>query len=331
MMSNINFRILLFTQMLWVNLVMDTMGALALATEPPVPSLLERKPYKRDASLISLPMWRNILCQTVFQLIVVLVLLFEGQRMFGLDHGGGFCKEWTDSGKQDYWDVATKKMIGHGDISPNGGSITDYISCSDFFHADYCLPAGTMNGDCYEMGHVHTGSNTDFEFNHLKDFDNVCLKCEKEDYRLGSLIFNTFIWCQIFNEYISRDIFDEWNMLKGIMNNYTFIYVSIFTWGAQVFLIELGGDFVKTESLTAVEWLITIALGAIGILVGIVMRFIPVVEDPDTFFDNSGDLSVSESLPTKEKPESPVSKYAPLATTDASAAGEDSGAGVEMK
>ena len=35
--------------MLWVNLIMDTMGALALGTEPPSPSLLSRRPYKRNA------------------------------------------------------------------------------------------------------------------------------------------------------------------------------------------------------------------------------------------------------------------------------------------
>jgi magnesium-transporting ATPase (P-type) len=34
-------------QMLWVNLIMDTLAALALATEPPTPELLKRKPYGR--------------------------------------------------------------------------------------------------------------------------------------------------------------------------------------------------------------------------------------------------------------------------------------------
>jgi len=31
--------------MLWINLIMDTFGALALATEPPTEDLLKRKPY----------------------------------------------------------------------------------------------------------------------------------------------------------------------------------------------------------------------------------------------------------------------------------------------
>jgi magnesium-transporting ATPase (P-type) len=52
--------------MLWVNLVMDTLGALALGTEPPTVEILNRKPYKRNTSLISIPMRRNILVQVIF-------------------------------------------------------------------------------------------------------------------------------------------------------------------------------------------------------------------------------------------------------------------------
>ena len=45
-------------QMLWVNLIMDTMGALALGTEKPTNEVLKRPPYKRSASLVSIPMWQ---------------------------------------------------------------------------------------------------------------------------------------------------------------------------------------------------------------------------------------------------------------------------------
>jgi Ca2+ transporting ATPase len=47
-------------QMLWVNLVMDTLGALALATEPPVRNILERMPYKKDDPIVTDVMWRNV-------------------------------------------------------------------------------------------------------------------------------------------------------------------------------------------------------------------------------------------------------------------------------
>lgn len=40
-------------QMLWVNLIMDTLAALALATEPPNDELLKRKPYSRFEGLIT--------------------------------------------------------------------------------------------------------------------------------------------------------------------------------------------------------------------------------------------------------------------------------------
>ena len=44
-------------QLLWVNLVMDTLGALALATEPPQNNILERQPYKKDNPIVTERMW----------------------------------------------------------------------------------------------------------------------------------------------------------------------------------------------------------------------------------------------------------------------------------
>uniref|UniRef100_UPI00358F3D1B plasma membrane calcium-transporting ATPase 2-like n=2 Tax=Myxine glutinosa TaxID=7769 RepID=UPI00358F3D1B len=74
-------------QMLWVNLIMDTFASLALATEPPTESLLKRRPYGRDKPLISRTMMKNILGHAIYQLIVIFVLLFLGERMFDFDSG----------------------------------------------------------------------------------------------------------------------------------------------------------------------------------------------------------------------------------------------------
>lgn len=53
-------------QMLWVNLIMDTLAALSLATEPPNDGIVEnRKPESRDAMIINGTMWRNILMHGV--------------------------------------------------------------------------------------------------------------------------------------------------------------------------------------------------------------------------------------------------------------------------
>ncbi|XP_050411569.1 plasma membrane calcium-transporting ATPase 2 isoform X1 [Patella vulgata] len=74
-------------QMLWVNLIMDTLASLALATELPSAELLERKPYGRTTALISSTMWKNILGGAIYQLVVIFVLLFAGPELFQIDDG----------------------------------------------------------------------------------------------------------------------------------------------------------------------------------------------------------------------------------------------------
>lgn len=65
--------------MLWVNLIMDTLASLALATEVPTNELLERKPYGRTKPLISRRMMTNILGQAVYQIIVLFCMLYIGE------------------------------------------------------------------------------------------------------------------------------------------------------------------------------------------------------------------------------------------------------------
>jgi len=65
-------------QMLWVNLIMDTLASLALATEVPSEEILNRKPYGRTKALISRTMLKNILGNAVYQLAIVFMILFAG-------------------------------------------------------------------------------------------------------------------------------------------------------------------------------------------------------------------------------------------------------------
>ncbi|XP_047188294.1 plasma membrane calcium-transporting ATPase 2-like isoform X5 [Scophthalmus maximus] len=74
-------------QMLWVNLIMDTLASLALATEPPTESLLLRRPYGRNKPLISRTMMKNILGHAVYQLVIIFTLLFAGESIFDIDSG----------------------------------------------------------------------------------------------------------------------------------------------------------------------------------------------------------------------------------------------------
>ncbi|PIN19114.1 Calcium transporting ATPase [Handroanthus impetiginosus] len=73
-------------QLLWVNLIMDTLGALALATEPPTDHLMRRPPVGRREPLITNIMWRNLLIQAMYQVTVLLVLNFRGRSILNLDH-----------------------------------------------------------------------------------------------------------------------------------------------------------------------------------------------------------------------------------------------------
>ncbi|XP_015888099.3 putative calcium-transporting ATPase 13, plasma membrane-type [Ziziphus jujuba] len=72
-------------QLLWVNLIMDTLGALALATEQPTKELMENPPVGRSQPLITNTMWRNLLAQALYQVAVLLTLQFKGQSIFGIN------------------------------------------------------------------------------------------------------------------------------------------------------------------------------------------------------------------------------------------------------
>jgi len=259
-------------QMLWVNLVMDTFGALALGTEPPTMDMLDRKPYKRSSGLLSRPMKRNILVISLYQLIVLLLLLFEGPQWFNII-GGVACGQYKvnkDSVTQQ-WNATTGSEVS--------GSSNDFVTCADF--DDLC---SVKDQYCYERD-THSKGSESFRFDELDGYEGACLECTLDDYTHGTIIFNTFIFFQIFNEYTSRSILSEWNVFRNLFENYSFLAVTTVTIGCQILLVEKGVDFVRTTPLNLTEWLVTIMIGSTVLLVGILMRFIPVDEDPDSFFD----------------------------------------------
>jgi len=85
-------------ELLWCNLVMDILGSIALCTEPYVEANMgpagkdgkdddpgdpaTRKRISRRDPLIDHTMWRNIFCQSVYQITVMLVLVFAGPFMY---------------------------------------------------------------------------------------------------------------------------------------------------------------------------------------------------------------------------------------------------------
>ena len=64
------------TQMLWVNLIMDTFAALALASIPPSEDVMEEKPRKSTDFIITRPMWWNIIGVGIIFLVVLMGMLW---------------------------------------------------------------------------------------------------------------------------------------------------------------------------------------------------------------------------------------------------------------
>lgn len=69
------------TQMLWVNLIMDTFAAMALASLPPTASVMHDKPRRRADFIVTAPMWRSIVGGGLAMAIVLVGALFLLQTM----------------------------------------------------------------------------------------------------------------------------------------------------------------------------------------------------------------------------------------------------------
>jgi P-type Ca2+ transporter type 2C len=300
-LSKSDFQPLNAVQMLWVNLIMDSFGALALGTEAPTKELLNRKPFKRSASLVSRPMIRNILTQAWYQLAVLLFILFSPHTLFPGIVTANKCVKFRIESSNKVWDLNTNKIT-----SDSSNIYLPRATCSDF--GNYCP---NKDRSCFETSQTWvrtvpiysnvTNSTTnitklvkterrdtkEFSFDKLVDFETTCLPlCAKHDYTHGTVIFNAFVWCQIFNEYNARILGDKLNMFYEIQGNTIFLAITAFTILCQYLLVTFCGDFVKTSPLTGEQWAVSMGCGALSLVVGMLMRFIPVVEDPNSFFSS---------------------------------------------
>ncbi|KAK0607171.1 hypothetical protein LWI29_010689 [Acer saccharum] len=68
-------------QLLWVNLIMYTLGVLSIATKQPTRDLMGKPPV----DLFTHNMWKNLLAQAIYQIVVLLTLQFRGESIFGLN------------------------------------------------------------------------------------------------------------------------------------------------------------------------------------------------------------------------------------------------------
>lgn len=178
--------VLTAVQLLWVNLIMDTFAALALATDPPTPEILNRKPAGKKAPLITINMWKMIIGQAIFQLTVTFILHFAGEKILGYD---------------------------------------------------------TTN--------------------------------PQKKLELSTMVFNTFVWMQIFNEFNNRRLDNKLNVFAGIQRNYFFIGINCIMVGAQIAIIFVGGQAFNITPIDGVQWAICIVLAALSLPMAVLIRFFP--------------------------------------------------------
>jgi Ca2+ transporting ATPase len=194
-------------QMLWVNLIMDSLGALALASELPTEDLLARKPYGKKKGLLSYSMIFNIGGQSIYQLVVLIALLCHG--------AGPSCTGDCDSDTFDW---------------PKGGLLD--------------VPSGTGRG--------HHDPPT-------------------QHY---SIIFNAFVFMQLFNWLNARKLHHELNVFKGLLSNPLFCAIWLICVFVQVVMVEaaaVGGGSgenkgFKTTALDSGHWLLCLLLGVFSLL-----------------------------------------------------------------
>ena len=69
-------------QLLWVNLIMDSIASIALSTEPPKIELLNRPPQGRDDYIISRTMVKHLICMSIYEIIIVYSIVFAGEYFY---------------------------------------------------------------------------------------------------------------------------------------------------------------------------------------------------------------------------------------------------------
>lgn len=97
----------------------------------------------------------------------------------------------------------------------------------------------------------------------------------ESDLILNTLIFNSFVFCQVFNEISSREM-EKIDVFKGILENYVFVAVLSCTVVFQIIIIEFLGTFANTSPLTLTQWFFSVFIGFLGMPIAAVVKMIPV-------------------------------------------------------
>jgi Ca2+ transporting ATPase len=240
-------------QMLWVNLIMDSLGSLALATEPPYEELLKRAPTKRNESIINGRMWKHITIQSLIQIIILLILYLIAPE---------FVKE------QDLVRRAENIIIKYCyDKLPGDGDVDHII-----YGTESSWSAGTKlktNIDKIYCGGYASRQSLSVAY---KEYSN-----DNDGSVHMTLIFNVFVIYTLFNQINCRMIDDSVNIFKRMERSILFPIITICELALQVLIVLFGKNIfhVANRGLTGEQWGICFGFSAITFVVSFIVKWIP--------------------------------------------------------
>uniref|UniRef100_A0A8C6WVZ2 Calcium-transporting ATPase n=1 Tax=Neogobius melanostomus TaxID=47308 RepID=A0A8C6WVZ2_9GOBI len=113
-----------------------------------------------------------------------------------------------------------------------------------------------------------------------------------------TIVFNTFVLMQLFNEINARKIHGERNVFEGIFNNLIFCSIVFGTFIVQIVIVQFGGKPFSCVSLTIDQWLWCTFLGFGSLLWGQVISTIPTSRLK--FLKTAGHGTQKEEIPDEE-------------------------------
>ena len=239
-------------QMLWVNLIMDSLGSLALATEPPYEELLQRAPTKRNESMINGRMWKHIIIQSLCQIILLIIIYLYGPE---------FIKE------ENMVRLAENKII-------------------NYCYSEY--PGKDINHIIYgtKIEWVQSGKIRANNKNYCGKYMNHQKLSEAYEEYLDSnyatvhmtMIFNIFVFYTLLNQINCRVIDDSFNILVRINRSSLFIIICLLEMALQVVIIFIGKSpiHIVNGGLSGTQWGICIGLSAITFVISFIVKLIPI-------------------------------------------------------
>ena len=103
---------LTITQILWINLIMDTLAALALASEPKDPAVMKEKPRGLSDSIISKKMWSRILLSGIGMFAAAfLFMLFDPHKPGSSDYNKFLCIFFTGFVLMQMWNLFNARCL----------------------------------------------------------------------------------------------------------------------------------------------------------------------------------------------------------------------------